>query len=252
MSATEQAYDRIGVGYGAVRTPDPRIAAQIRAALGNSRHVCNVGAGTGAYEPTDAVVVAVEPSRTMVAQRSRESSSLVVRGVAEALPFPDATFDAAMAVLTVHHWPEVDAGLAELRRVAQRCVVLGFDPEESRDYWLVDYLPASWRIEERRTPSLERVVEGLGGARVEPVPIPVDCRDGFLCAYWRRPEAYLEPDVRAGISCLAALDDEQLAPGLERLREDIESGAWAQQHADLLARDEWDWGYRLFVTEGSQ
>jgi SAM-dependent methyltransferase len=250
MSQPAPAYDRIGVGYRNVRTPDGRIAAHIHAALGDARRVCNVGAGAGSYEPAAALVVAVEPSRMMSSQRANGSHTRVLRGVAEQLPFADRSFDAAMAVLTVHHWRDIEAGLAEMGRVAPRCVVLGFDPKKSREYWLVDYLPMIATLDDERAPTVERMAASLGNARVDPVPVPSDCTDGFLCAYWRRPEAYLDPAVRAGISSLAIFPEDELAPGLARLRADIESGLWRQRHAAQFERDEWDWGYRLIVRDG--
>jgi SAM-dependent methyltransferase len=243
------AYDTIGVGYASARRPDARIATQIAEALGDARRVVNVGAGTGSYEPTDRIVVAVEPSEVMLAQRD-EGAAPVVRGLAEALPFTDGAFDAAMGVLTVHHWTDLDAGLAELCRVAPRRVVLGFDEPQSSSFWLVsDYFPETGAIESARAPQLEQLVDGLGATRVEVVPVPHDCTDGFAGAYWRRPEAYLDPAVRAGISSLAAMDDAVLEPGLSRLRADLDSGAWHDRHADLLGLDEIDLGYRLIITD---
>jgi len=242
------AYDTIGLGYAERRRPDPRIARQILAALGDARTVVNVGAGTGSYEPDDCVVVGVEPSEVMLAQRAAEAAP-VVRGVAEALPFPDSAFDAALGVLTVHHWSDLDAGLAEMSRVAPRRVVLAFDEPKSAAFWLAaDYFPETAAIESARAPQLEQVVDGLAAARVEVVPIPHDCTDGFAGAYWRRPGAYLDPGVRAGISSLAVVPDRVLEPGLTRLRADLESGAWRERHADLLALEEIDLGYRLVIA----
>ncbi len=242
------AYETIGVGYTGRRVPDPRLAARIHDALDEARTVVNVGAGAASYEPTDRLVVAVEPSSVMLAQRP-VGAAVALRGVAEALPVAGDTFDAALAVLTVHHWADVDAGLAEMRRVARRQVVFGFDPDRQLDLWFTaEYVPASAAFESGRAPGVARVADVLGGARVEPVPIPHDCSDGFLGAYWRRPEAYLDPDVRASISSLAQLDPADVEPGVERLATDLASGAWRQRHADLLALDELDLGYRLIVA----
>jgi uncharacterized protein YjiS (DUF1127 family) len=87
----------------------------------------------------------------------------------------------------------------------------------------------------------------MGGAEVRVVPVPHDCRDGFLCAFWRRPEAYLDPVVRAGMSNLA-----QLGAPVERavaaLRRDLRSGAWHERNRDLLELDELDLGYRLLIS----
>jgi SAM-dependent methyltransferase len=239
-------YDSIGKGYTAVRWPDPRIAAQIRAALGDARTVLNVGAGAGSYEPEDLDVVAVEPSEVMIAQRP-EGAAPVVRAFAEELPFEDGSFDAAMALLSDHHWGDRARGLAEMRRVARRVVILTFDPATIDDTWLVsEYFPCAAAIMTDAF-RLEEIVDYLGGARVEPVPVPHDCTDGFFHAYWRRPHAYLDPQVRSGISAFAQLDAQCVEEGLERLRADLESGAWERRHADLLELEEMDRGYRLLV-----
>jgi SAM-dependent methyltransferase len=240
-------YDSIGKGYTATRREDPRIAARIRAALGDARTVVNVGAGTGAYEPADLEVVAVEPSETMIAQRP-EGAAPVVRAYAEELPFEDGSFDAAMAVLTDHHWTDHARGLAELARVARRVVLFTWDPATALDTWVVrDYFPGVRALipDDYR---LAHTLVRLGDARAEPVPVPHDCRDGFFHAYWRRPEAYLSDEVRAGISVFARLDDAAVNEGVERLRRDLESGRWRRRNEGLLELDELDAGYRLVVS----
>jgi SAM-dependent methyltransferase len=240
-------YDAIGRTYTATRRTEPRIAARIWAALGAARTVVNVGAGTGSYEPPDREVTAVEPSAVMIAQRP-EGAAPAVQASAEALPFADATFDAAMAVLTLHHWADWRGGCAELRRVArERVVVLSWDPRFRRRFWLgPEYFDLLVDEDVDPFPTLDEQVAALDG-RAEVVPVPWDCADGFFSAFWRRPEAYLDPAVRAGISTLAKRTDAELAEGLARLRADIDSGAWARRHADLLERDELDLGYRLIV-----
>jgi SAM-dependent methyltransferase len=240
-------YDAIGRTYSATRGTDPRIAARIWDALGDARTVVNVGAGTGSYEPPDRDVTAVEPSAVMIAQRP-PGAAPAVQASAEALPFEDASFDAAMAVLTLHHWSDLRAGCAELRRVARdRVVVFSWDPTYVGRMWLgAEYFPQYSREDAEGFPSLAEQAAALG-AEAEVVPIPWDCRDGFFSAFWRRPEAYLDPAVRAGISTLAKRSEDELAEGLARLRADLESGAWARRHADLLERDELDLGYRLLV-----
>jgi SAM-dependent methyltransferase len=240
-------YDVIGRTYTRTRATDPRIAAAIWDALGDARTVVNVGAGTGHYEPPDRDVTAVEPSEVMIGQRP-PGAAPVVQAVAEALPFEDGRFDAAMAVLTVHHWADWRRGIEEMRRVAQRVVVFSWDPSFARRLWITaEYLPFVGE-EETTFPSLADQVGAVRATRVTTVPIPHDCEDGFYGAHWRRPAAYLDPEVRAGISVLADRAPEELAPGLERLRSDVESGAWAERHADLLAREELDLGYRLLIA----
>ena len=244
----DPAYDTIGVGYTAVRREDPRIAARIRAALGDVRTVLNVGAGAGAYEPADLDVTAVEPSRVMRDQRPPDAVP-AIDATAEALPFPDDSFDAAMSVLSDHHWTDHARGLAEVRRVARtRIVMFTWEPRTAIDSWVVrDYFPGFVRF----CPpdyALEQTLERLGGGRIEVVPIPHDCLDGFFHAYWRRPEAYLEPQVRAGISVFSALTPKEVDDGVARLRADLESGEWHRRNAALLELEELDLGYRLLVA----
>jgi SAM-dependent methyltransferase len=240
-------YDTIGRTYVRTRATDPRIAAAIWGALGDARTVVNVGAGTGNYEPPDREVTAVEPSEVMIAQRAPDAAAVVQAG-AEALPFEDDSFDAAMAVLTIHHWSDWRRGVDELRRVARRVVVFSWDPSFARRLWsTAEYFPFVGE-EETTFPSLADQAGAVRATAVTSVPIPHDCQDGFYGAYWRRPDAYLDPEVRAGISVLASRPPEQLAPGLERLRADLDSGAWAERHADLLEREELDLGYRLLTT----
>lgn len=244
------AYDTIGTSYRHTRQPDPRIAAQIHQALGDAADVVNVGAGTGSYEPPH-TVLAVEPSQVMIDQRP-PGSAPVVQAVAEHLPLRDKSVDAAMALLTIHHWTDPAAGIAELRRVARRrIVVLTWDQEVLRErFWLVrDYLPQAAAFDDTRAMAMDDLAELLGGARREAVPIPHDCTDGFGAAYWRRPGAYLDPRVRAGISMLAQTGDAALSPGLTALADDLSTGRWHSRYADLLALDTIDVGYRLLVAE---
>ncbi|MGW5050115.1 class I SAM-dependent methyltransferase [Actinokineospora sp. NPDC004072] len=240
-------YDAIGRSYTSTRRPDPRIGALIAEAVGGARRVINVGAGAGAYEPVG-TVLAVEPSLTMVRQRP-VGAAPVVRGVAEGLPVRDQAADVVLAVLTVHHWGDLEAGVAELRRVARRVVVLTWDQEVTREFWLLrDYLPEVAAFDDRRAVPLPRLVDALG-ARVVPVPVPHDCTDGFLAAYWRRPAAYLDPAVRAGASGLAQTGEERLRPGLARLAADMGSGAWLERYGELMDMAELDAGYRLLVAD---
>lgn len=243
------AYDRIGVGYLATRRPDPRIASQIHAALSAMGTVVDVGAGAGSYEPGQ-TVGAVEPSTVMIAQRP-PGSAPCVRAVAETLPLRDKCVDATMAILTVHHWSDVAAGIGELRRVTRsRIVVLTWDQTVFRDFWLLrEYLPEAARTNEALSVPIDQLVQLLGGAEIQSVPVPHDCTDGFGAAYWRRPEVYLEPAVRAGISMLAYTGNAALADGLARLAGDLRSGRWHRRHADLLEQQQIDAGYRLLISD---
>jgi SAM-dependent methyltransferase len=242
-------YDTLGVGYTAMRQEDPRLAARIRAALGDAHSVLNVGAGAGSYEPADLDVTAVEPSAVMRAQRP-PGAAPVVDGRAEQLPFEDDSFDVAMAILSDHHWDDHARGLAELRRVARRRVVLfNAQPQMVADSWLVrDYLRGFAGLVPPDY-SLEQTLEALGGGHLEPVPIPHDCRDGFMHAYWRRPHAYLDPRVRAGISVFGLLDPAEVDQMVATLAADLDSGEWERRNGALLQLDELDLGYRLVVAE---
>jgi SAM-dependent methyltransferase len=245
---SRQVYDTIGRGYAAERHTDPRIEAPIRRALGEAARVVNVGAGTGSYEPVDRFVIAVEPSTEMIAQRAAGAAP-VVRGVAEALPFADGRFDAAMAILTMHHWTDWQAGIAEARRVAGRLVIFTATIEVFADNWLVaDYFPGIIDIDRDRFPTTDELAVEMGGATVGEVLVPRDCVDGFTGAYWARPEAYLSPDVRRGMSGFAALDPDVVAKGLERLAGDLESGRWDERYGALRTQDMCDIGYRLLVS----
>ena len=238
-------YDTIGLNYQDLRRPDPRIAAVIDAALGNARTVVNVGAGTGSYEPAHRQVTAVEPSAAMIAKRACGAAK-AVQASAEELPFADDAFDAAMAVLTIHHWPDKSAGLRELRRVTRGPIVLlTFDPA-SRP-WLTDYLPELAALDEANMPALSDYARWLGPVRIAPVPVPHDCSDGFLYAYWRRPAAYLDPVIRSGSSSFWALPN--LDEGLNRLEADLRSGAWQARYAELLDAETYDAGYRLVIAD---
>ena len=244
-----QLYDTIGVTYTVTRRTDSRIAAQIWSALGDARTVLNVGAGTGSYEPPDREVLAVEPSAIMRAQRPPEAAPCVA-ATAEKLPFADQSFDAAMALSTVHHWPDAIAGLREMRRVARRVVVFTFDGTETgwrRRFWLTrDYLPEVSYLLVGRPPLTEQA--DAIGARIEPVLIPWDCTDGFFEAYWRRPEAYLDEQVRRGISVWTKVGPDAEQRAVRSLRDDLASGRWAERNRDLVDLEAADLGLRLLIA----
>lgn len=242
-------YDRAGRTYSLTRQPDPRIGAVIEHALHRMATVANIGAGTGSYEPSN-TVIAVEPSHVMITQRRAEAAP-AVRAVAEHLPIGTDAVDAAIALLTVHHWSDVDAGIAEMIRVARRrVVILTWDDTVFRQFWLLrEYLPAAAETDARLAVPITKLVSLLGTVSIQTVPVPHDCVDGFGGAYWRRPHAYLDETVRAGISMLALTPKPLLAKGLERLRAELTNGAWARRHADLLDVPQLDLGYRLLVSD---
>ncbi|HET7900159.1 MAG TPA: class I SAM-dependent methyltransferase [Candidatus Nanopelagicales bacterium] len=243
-----QTYEQIGAGYAGRRQAEPSWEVAIADALEGATSVVNVGAGAGSYEPAGRRVVAVEPSPMMVAQRP-PGTAPVVRAVAEQLPFDDGCFDAALAVLTLHHWTDPIAGLHELRRVAGRQVVVTWDLDVLTDaFWFArDYLPEVLE-RERDLARLPTVLEGLGpGCEVRALAVPWDCRDGFFAAYWRRPEVYLDPRARAAMSTLALMPQLPVERAVARLRADLDSGRWQERYADLRGRDDLDLGYRLVL-----
>lgn len=242
-------YDAIGGAYTATRRTEPRIAAQIWAALGDAQTVLNVGAGTGSYEPADRDVTAVEPSAVMREQRPAGAAPCVA-AAAESLPFGDRSFDVAMAVSAVHHWGDPLAGLREMRRVARRVVVLTFDTDEAgwQDrFWLTrDYLPEFATVLADFPPLAG--MAGASGARVAPVPVPWDCADGLFEAYWRRPEAYPEDRVRRAMSVWTRVGPQAEQRAVRRLGEDLASGRWAERNGELAGLDAADLGLRLLIA----
>lgn len=239
-------YDTIGVDYANLRRPDPRIAGAIHAHLEGAASVLNVGAGAGSYEPTHLRVIAVEPSAAMIRQRPKDDDVVVVQAAAEDLPFEDKSFDASMAILTVHHWSDVRKGLREMRRVTRgKIIVLTFDPLAS-NFWLLDYLPALGTLDQRQMPGIADFEAALGPVQRIALPIPHDCTDGMLCAYWRRPAAYLDPKVRRSISSFWKIGN--VAEPLRRLENDLQSGEWARKYSHFLDRESCDFGYHLLVT----
>ncbi len=239
-------YDRIGSGYAVGRRTDPRIAERIWAALGDAETVLNVGAGTGSYEPPDRAVTAVEPSAVMRAQRPADAAPCVA-AAAESLPFGDNSFDAAMAILSDHHWTDPLGGLREMRRVARRVLVFQWDERWLPRFWLVrDYVPEVASGSGSRPSILERAA--AIGAQAEPVPIPWDCQDGFFHAYWRRPSAYLDEQVRRHTSVWAAVGRDVEARAVSALRADLDAGTWHDRKAGLAGLREADLGARLLVS----
>lgn len=247
MAAT---YDTIGRTYAKFRKPDPRIAAAIDGALGDAKSVANIGAGAGSYEPGNRRVIAVEPSEVMIRQRAAGGAPCV-QGSADALPLESKSVDAATAILTAHHWPDLEKGFREMARVARKRVVLLTWVPDAAEFWLTrDYFPEILAHDRTIFPEsaalgvmLERAV---GPTRMTAMHIPHDCIDGMLCAYWRRPELYLEEDRRRCMSSFSRID---AGPGLVRLRADLESGRWAEGNARLLKLESIDLGYRI-VTSG--
>jgi SAM-dependent methyltransferase len=242
-------YDTIGRGYALNRRADPRVAQQILDALGDAATVVNVGAGTGSYEPRHLAVTAVEPSIEMIAQRP-PGSEPVVRAIAEQLPFADHSFDASLAVLTIDHWRDLPLGLAEMRRVARRrVVILTWDVAAGDSFWLTaHYFPEITAFDSTRFDPIDELADTLGRTKVIPVAIPRDCQDGFLAAFWARPEHYLDPRRRAAISGFAQIPQQSVESGLERLARDLRAGA-CRRFGELRTRESLDAGYRLLIAD---
>jgi len=246
LGTMRTSYDIIGVNYSDLRKPDARIGAMIERALGPAKTVLNVGAGAGSYEPAGRLVTAIEPSVEMIRQRGA-SAAPTAQGFAEDLPFNDNSFDASMAILTVHHWADKQKGLKEMRRVTRGSVVLlTFDPA-FRGFWLADYIPELVQLDDEIMPRISDYEHWLGSVEISTVPVPHDCTDGFLYAYWRRPEAYLDPRITAAMSSFWTIDN--ISERLEKLARDLDSGVWAKRYSDLLNLDQCDAGYRLVTTK---
>lgn len=244
------AYDRIGVSYSAVRRADPRFETAIWNALGDARIVLNIGAGAGSYEPRDREVVAVEPSPVMIAQRPGDSAP-AIQGVAEAIPLGDKSVDATMGVFTMQHWNDVDRGLAEVLRVTRkRIVFLTLDLDVTAQMWLCsDYLPEIIEHDRGAFPTIAHLQTVLPNVQVEAIPVPADCTDGFLVALWSRPEAHLDPNVRRASSTWHRLPPAVVQTGLDRLRQDLDSGAWDDRYGQLRTQVALDIGLRVVKAE---
>jgi len=243
-------YNSIGQGYAHFRSPDPRIAAAIISALGDASSIANIGAGTGSYEPRDRKVIAVEPSEVMIRQRPAAAAPCL-QGSADALPLESDSVDAATAILTIHHWPDLERGFRELARIARRRVVLLTWVPDSAPFWLTqDYFPEILDRDRAIFPTSailsETLERAIGPVRMTPLAIPHDCEDGMLCAYWRRPALYLAPERRAAMSSFSFIE---AAPGIARLRADLENGRWNERNGHLMTQTEMDLGYRLVVCE---
>ncbi|MBL6927867.1 MAG: class I SAM-dependent methyltransferase [Rhodospirillales bacterium] len=246
----EVVYNNIGVDYAKLRKPDPRLIELICAQIIDLNTILNVGAGAGSYEPDDKNLIALEPSWRMISQRPAHAAPSVC-GIAESLPFQDNSFDGGLALLTLHHWSDIDRGLNELKRVVtKRLVIHTWDSTATENYWLInDYIPELLALDAGRFPKMDDLIAKFRSARIIEVPIPCDCTDGFQGAYWQRPEAYLDDHVKKGISSFQQISQKALSRGLARLRADLDSGIWHNRYAGLLDKEAIDLGYRLIVAK---
>lgn len=242
-------YEQKEISYSHYRRTDARVAAYVHKALGDSKTVLNVGAGGGSYEPEDRYVISVEPSATQRAQREANGKIPAVIGLADSLPFDDDAFDASMAIATIHHWPEIDKGLKEMRRVTKGpVVVMTFDPDALDEFWNAQYFPEVIAAEKRRYPKIADVVEWLGGnCEIVKVPVPLDCVDGFQEAFYGRPEAFLEKGVRKAQSAWGFVSNEVEARCVQALADDLASGEWDKKYGHYRTMPEWVGTIRLVV-----
>ena len=243
-------YDTHGQKYSGQRKTDPRIAAFIHKALADSETVINIGAGSGSYEPEDKYVIAVEPSITMRTQRIANGKIPAINAKADSLPFDDRSFDAAMAMVTVHHWPDIEKGISEIRRVTKkRIVIMTFDPDALDDFWNVNYFPQLIEIERARYPSITRLQKALSAkTEVIKIPIPLDCVDGFQETYYGRPEAFLEKEVRMAQSAWGFLPADLEKKYLQNLSNDLQSGAWDKKFGHFRTQPNFTGALRLIVA----
>ncbi len=251
-SAGDVHYGEIGSSYGRFRRPDPVIAAQIHKALGDAKTVLNVGAGAGSYEPNDRDVTAVEPSASMRAQRPVNLTA-AIDATAEDLPFENASFDASMAIVTIHQWSNLEKGLAEMRRVTRGPVVLLVcDPALMKDYWLSDYIPEVREVEASRFPPIGRIAAALNGPiEVEPVPVPLNCRDGFNEAYYGRPEAFLDDQARLACSSWSLVPPAAVEQFVRHLSNDLASGRWDEKYGHFRSQPLFDGPLRLVIGKAA-
>ena len=243
-------YDTHGQKYSGQRKTDPRIAAYVHKALADSETVINIGAGSGSYEPEDKYVIAVEPSIIMRTQRIANGKIPAINAKADSLPFDDRSFDAALAMVTVHHWPDIEKGISEIRRVTKkRFVIMTFDPDALDDFWNVNYFPQLIEIERARYPSITRLQKALSAkTEVIKIPIPLDCVDGFQETYYGRPEAFLEKEVRMAQSAWGFLPADLEKKYLQNLSNDLQSGAWDKKFGHFRTQPNFTGALRLIVA----
>jgi SAM-dependent methyltransferase len=251
MNITNPAfdYDKNGARYSTSRQTDPAIAAYIYRALGDAKTILNVGAGSGSYEPTDRFVISVEPSVTMRAQRLLNHKSPAVIGKADDLPFDDRSFDVATAFLTIHHWPDIKKGLAEMRRVTRsQIIIMTYDPDALGIFWNAEYFPEVIEVEKQRYPRIQSLVNVLGGnAEVQEIPVPLNCLDGFQEAFYGRPEAFLEKEVRKAMSAWGFISEDRQELMVKRLSDDLSSGEWDRKFGYLRTQPTFSGALRLVI-----
>lgn len=243
-------YDKYGQKYAGCRQTDPRIAAHIYEALGKAETVLNVGAGAGSYEPAEKYVIAVEPSAVMRMQRAATHKVPAIQAKADNLPFDNNAFDASMAMVTVHHWPDMQKGLKELRRVTRnQILIMTFDPEALHHFWNAHYFPELIEVEKARYPAIDHIVQALGGnCEIKSIPVPLDCVDGFQEAFYGRPEAFLEKEVRLSQSAWGFLEEGVEDILVKRLSDDLASGEWDRKYGHFRSQESFTCALRLIIA----
>jgi SAM-dependent methyltransferase len=243
-------YDKFGTEYSSHRQTDQRIAEYVYRELAGAKTILNVGSGAGSYEPTDKYVVAVEPSAAMRQQRSDKNKVPAINAKAGDLPFDNNSFDASMALVTVHHWPDMDKGLKELRRVAKhQVIIMTFDPGQLDNFWNAEYFPEVIEVERARYPTVDFIKNSLGGhCKIIPVPVPLDCKDGFQEAFYGRPEAFLDKQVRLSQSAWGFIPEDKQEKIIERLKIDLENGTWDNKYGHFRTQAFFTCALRLIVA----
>lgn len=243
-------YDKHGQKYSGHRRTDPRIAEYVYSALGSAKTVLNLGAGAGSYEPENRYVIAVEPSKEMRSQRQKAQKVPAIIGTADSLPFDENSFDASMAMVTIHHWPDIRKGLHELRRVTRNQVlIMTFDPDALDDFWNAHYFPEIIEVEKSRYPTIDFIIEALGGkCEVQSIPIPFDCEDGFQEAFYGRPEAFLEKEIRLSQSAWGFVSEEVEEKLVKALSDDLKSGEWDKKYGKYRQMPSYTCALRLIIA----
>jgi len=255
-------YDSIGQSYSKSRLPDPRIVDSLLNLLKVKKGsvIADIGAGTGSYSRALAeqgfILYAVEPSMVMRVQATPHPQVQWFTGYAENLPLATSSVDAVVSILAIHHFSNLEQAVREMNRVARTgpLIFLTFDPRLVEKFWLNDYFPFIWEEAEDIFPPLNNIAALIQAntqrtVEASTLMLPPDLSDMFLAAAWRRPETYLNPEVRAGISALALADASLVEKGVKLLKEDLISGRWEAKYGEIQKLKEIDAGYRFLCAK---
>ncbi len=255
-------YDQIGKNYTQTRRSDPRIAAKLLEILSFSQAttIADIGAGTGSYANVLAEqgyrVLAIEPSEMMRNQAINHQQIQWIDAVAEQIPLPDRSADAAIVMLAFHHFQDYGRALSEIHRIIGdgAIILFTYDPKLISSFWLTDYFP-SFMVDVQSTflpvSRLIAEIESVSNltVNVDPFPLPHDLSDSFAAVGWARPELYLDSNIHNGISSFAKMTTIELDRGLTSLREDLKTKAWDRKYGHLRQQQEYDAGYRFIYTK---